>query len=88
MLRTAIVSSIHFGDSNSTVKRDTAALYGIQVKLETDPIPSIEAANDCEEITTLLDSKEGKVRSKEVIYNVNLISHSGFARNCPINKLN
>ena len=53
MLRKATISSILFEDSNSTVKRGIATLFCIQVKLETDPISSIQAANDSEEITTL-----------------------------------
>ena len=55
-----------------------AALFRIKVKLETDPISSTEAANDREEIATLPDSQEAKVRSREVISDVNLISHSDF----------
>ena len=83
MLRKAIIASIHSEDSNYTVKRGIAAVFRIRVKLETDPIPSIQAANDREEITTLLDSEEGKVRSREVIFNVNLISHSDFTQKLP-----
>ena len=83
MLKKAIVSSIHFEDSNSTVKRAIATLFRIQLKLETDPIPSIQAANDCEEVTFLPDSEEGKVRSREVISNINLISHSDLTQKLP-----
>ena len=80
MLRKAIISSIHFEDANSRVNRGIATLFRIKRILETDPIPSIQPANNREEITTLPDSKEGKLRSKEAIFNVNLISHSDFTQ--------
>ena len=83
MLRKAIISSILFEDSNSTTNRGITTLFRIKVKLETDPIPSIQAANDCEEITTLPDSEEAKVISREVVSNVNLIPHSDFTQKLP-----
>ena len=61
MLRKAIVSCIDFEDPNSTIKRGIATIFRSEVKQETDPIPSIQTANDLEEITTLADSEEGKV---------------------------
>ena len=83
MLRKAIISSSNFEDSNSTIQRGIAPLFHIKVKLIADPNPSIEVAEDCEEIVTLSHSEEGNVRSREIISNVNLISHSDFAQKLP-----
>ena len=83
MLKKAIISSIQSEDSNSTVKMGIAALFRIKEKLEPDPIPIIQAAKDREEITTLADSEERTVRSREVVSNVNLISYSDFTQELP-----
>ena len=73
MLRKAIISRIHFEDSNSTVKSGIATLFRIQVKLETDPIPNIEAVSDHEETTTLPDPTSTSFHFQTLL------------KNCPIN---
>ena len=68
-------SSIRFEDSTLKAKRDIAASLLIKVKLETDAIPSIEEANNHEEINTLPHRDEGKARDQGKLHPTSISFH-------------